>query len=217
MNHIRHSGIFDASSWPVTLIGAGGIGAITAITLAKMGIPRLAIFDDDRISPENLPTQFFPIGMLGWPKVTAAAQLVEVFSDETAVACTGDRLGGQNYYAVNSPVIVSAVDSIASRQAIWRAIKSTNWLWYLDARMGAEVFQLYSVAVDDCEWYGQVLAGLDESDVPDDPCTAKATIYTGCLAAAYIGRTVRQIITGRTPPRVLINNLITDGLVTIPA
>ena len=51
MNHTRHMGIFQVpSTFSVTLIGAGGIGATTALTLAKMGVRILQIFDDDTVS-----------------------------------------------------------------------------------------------------------------------------------------------------------------------
>jgi tRNA A37 threonylcarbamoyladenosine dehydratase len=59
MDDIRHIGIFNAAEWPITLIGAGGIGALTAITLGKMGVPTLNVWDGDEVSPENVATQFF--------------------------------------------------------------------------------------------------------------------------------------------------------------
>ena len=46
-------------NWPVTLIGAGGIGGLTAITLAKMGVPEMIIWDGDVVAIENTGTQFF--------------------------------------------------------------------------------------------------------------------------------------------------------------
>jgi tRNA A37 threonylcarbamoyladenosine dehydratase len=83
MDHTRHIGIFYAKNYTVTLIGAGGIGAITAITLAKMGVGQLHIFDSDDVEEINIATQFHQVSDVGKSKVSALAQTVEAFSGLT--------------------------------------------------------------------------------------------------------------------------------------
>ncbi len=201
MDHTRHIGIFYAKNYIVTLIGAGGIGAITAITLAKMGVGELHVFDSDDVEEINIATQFHQHSDVGISKVSALAQTVEAFSGLTPVTYKM-RVDSKNGLLLGSDIYISAVDSIASRKEIWKQISQTDVInqdfapWYLDARMGAEYFQMYVVNLGNTDWYQEVLSRQCDSDIPDEPCTSKATIYTGCIAAGCVGAVVRRIITG---------------------
>src|SRR5207244_2270936 len=56
---------------PVTVIGAGAVGSFVTLTLAKMGLRDLTVFDDDVVDVHNLPNQFYRLTDLGRPKVEA--------------------------------------------------------------------------------------------------------------------------------------------------
>ena len=214
MDHTRHIGIFDASQKTVTLIGAGGIGAITAVVLAKMGVSELIIYDDDMVEDVNLPTQFYPISALHSDKVDAACKLVYQFSDETYPGHVLGRYGADRM--AHTDIVISAVDSIASRKAIWAGLKDDcSWDWYIDARMGAETFQASIVSGEDSGWYHRNLALQDDSRIPDLPCTSKATIYTGALAAGHIGWIVRRIVTGEPLPKKIVHDLNAISLMAL--
>lgn len=216
MDHTRHIGIFNARDWPVTLIGAGGIGAIAAIVLAKMGIPVLNIYDDDTVDPENVATQFYGPSDIGQDKTWSLTKLIHNFSDETEVYPNYLRVGqtGVEPEYLKNPIIISAVDSITARQVIWNNVLETKWKWYLDARMGAEIFQLYAVKSDTTRMdnYNASLMDLNEADVPDEPCTSKATIYTAAIAAGHIGATVRKIVTGMNVPFLISHDIINNNI-----
>ena len=64
----------------VTIIGAGGIGSPAAITLSKMGIPKLKLMDDDTDTPYNLPSTFFRLTDPGKMKIDALSEIVALFS-----------------------------------------------------------------------------------------------------------------------------------------
>jgi hypothetical protein len=51
-------------------------------------------------------------------------------------------------------------------------------------------------------------------EIPTD-WLGKAKIFTGLLAAAHIGAAVRKIITGITPSRCLVHNILEDTLVKV--
>jgi molybdopterin/thiamine biosynthesis adenylyltransferase len=215
MDHTRHIGIFDASGLNVTLIGAGGIGALTAVVLAKMGVSYLTVYDDDTVDDVNLPTQFFQIEDLGKNKTHAVADLARNYSDEITVQAYPTRFDDQAPGLYGSDLIISAVDSITSRQKILKAVNGLDWDYYFDARMGAEIFQLYVVKKGDELWYQKGLMSIDESDVKEAPCTMKATIYTAAIAAGHIGAAVRKYITGGTLPRLISHN-IADHILLVP-
>lgn len=215
MDHTRHSGIFNASGLNVTLVGAGGIGAITALGLAKTGIKSLVVYDGDTVSPENLPTQLHRLGDLGRKKVFGLEEVIQMFSDDTQVFPTDERIDGTQ--PLNGELIISAVDSIAARKQIWRAVQMGFNSWYFDARMAAEEFHLYCVNTRNGRglWYDAMISAEDDSRIPDISCTEKATFHCALTAAGVIGLNVRKILTGLTPKRYTVFNMVADNYLAL--
>lgn len=214
INHERHSGIFDISHLSVTIVGAGGIGAITALALAKMGVGYLNLIDNDTVSDVNLATQFHALESLGLPKVEALKSEILRYADGTDILTEQDRVEPDGL--LYGSIVIAAVDSIASRKAIWSAVCRGKTRWFLDSRMAAEEFHLYSVDMEHgWDWYGKIIDREDDSRVENLPCTAKATIYTAAMSAGHIGAAVRKIATGLTPARYLVHNILSDSLLTM--
>ena len=208
MNHVRHENIFNVpAGFSVTLIGAGGIGATTALTLSKMGVRTLVVYDDDTVSHENIPTQFHRVYDIGIEKVDSLELTLREFSDE--LEYFGRRVRVTEHETIRSSLVISAVDSITARQDIWRAINNPDsaWQFYLDARMAAEEYQHFFLASNDADGksrYGERLMAMDENSAPDLPCTAKATFYTAMTAAGHVGKIVRDIVRGEATPHRLV-------------
>jgi molybdopterin/thiamine biosynthesis adenylyltransferase len=213
VNHIRHSGIFDASNLSVTLVGAGGIGAMTALMLVKMGVELLTIYDGDTVSEENLPTQLHRLGTEGELKVAALKATLELFGDDTQIFAEPARIGAGD--AVWGSIVISAVDSIQARKDIWQAVRNGKAGWYIDARMSAEEFQMHAIDMSSpkaVERYGRMIAAEDDGGIPDAPCTQKATFFCSAIASGHIGSVVRKIAAGRRPAAYLVHNILYDRL-----
>ena len=216
VDRTRHQDIFYAGNLGVTLIGLGGIGAITALTLGKMGVRQIAAVDDDTISSENIATQLHSQNHIGWPKATAFRETFSSFVDDVPLDSMIDRVNIlYPWKDLANEIIISAVDSISSRKEIWAAIMDRPWYWYIDARMAAESLLVYTVDAKDWYWYANMLFEQDDSLIEDLPCTSKATIFCGMGAACVIGSLVRRIATGIKPPRVFSWNILEDSLVAI--
>lgn len=197
----------EALETPVTVIGAGGIGSPTVLALAKMGCSRLIVYDDDRIEPHNLPNQVYRLDQLGMAKVEALAQVVKDFTGvDLEVHC--QRVEGQRL----SGIVVSGVDSMASRSTIWHGSIRYNPAvqLYVDARMGAEVCRIYSIRPvdpDDVRYYERTLYSDDHAE--EAPCTARAIIYNVLAAASLIANQVKKLANGEGLPREIILDLKT--------
>lgn len=228
IDHTRHIGIFYAQNFTATLIGAGGIGAITAITLAKMGLGELHIFDTDEIEDVNVATQFYGVSDIGSSKLEALASAVYHYS-HLAIVQHPQRVT-KDTHLPQSHIIISGVDSIISRQEIFQAVLSC-WgchqpggleqasvpnQWYIDARMSSEYLQVYAMNNLRYGWYSHTLEAQKDEDIPDEPCTSKATIYTACLAAGVIGALVRKIITGDQLGGILTFDIFTNQMMWTP-
>lgn len=198
MNRDRFSGVFNASRWPVTLIGLGGIGSNLAITLGKMGFSPLYLVDGDAVSEENCGTQLYIPDEVHWAKTQAMYYRLKHFAPDIEAYERCFYVDEHTEYElIAAPIIISAVDSIAARKQIWDAIADYDWMLYLDVRMGLETAQVWAVTQDMFGNYDAAIQAQDDSFIPDLPCTSKATFYGGALAASCAAYVLRRFITSK--------------------
>ena len=185
---------------PVTIIGAGAIGGWTALSLAKMGMTNLTVYDFDTVDIVNMNSQFYRFKDINRPKAEALADLIEDFTQIKIRAITGRYIGGQF-----DGIVISAVDSMAVRHLIWKEHqKALKTDLIIDPRMGAESALLYAMQPNnlaDRRTYPKTL--YSDEDAVQARCTAKATIYTANLLAGLVVRTVKGFLIDRDYPRTV--------------
>ena len=77
------------------------------------------------------------------------------------------------------------------------------------------MFQLFTINFDQpWTWYSSQLAALNEDDVPDLPCTARATIYTAFIAAGHIAHQIKRIVMGDPIPKLLVHDIANFQTIT---
>jgi hypothetical protein len=208
MNNSRHSGIFTiAPTASATIIGCGGLGGTTALTLAKMGYKYLTLVDPDVVADENTGTQLFRPSDIGMPKIMALQETLVDFADDIYISGVQGRIDAKSY--IPGGIIISCVDSITARKEIWQSVKTSAAEWYLEMRMAAEELQIHTVNMfHDWYWYEQYIAGQNEDDVVELPCTMKATYFTAMVAGGLAGSIVRKIHTGKPVAHKLTFNML---------
>jgi hypothetical protein len=198
----------------VTVIGAGGIGSFTLLALAKMGVKDLTAIDPDMVERHNIPNQLYGEGMFGNAKVAAAKELCEQLAS-VDIYTYQDKFDDSHAASIDK-VVVSGVDSMASRKEIWALIKGNAYVdLYIEARMGAEVSRINSINpcnAEDVEWYETTL--YDDKDAMPEPCTARAIIYNGFAIAALIASQVKKWAKQETVVKEIIFDMKTLTLVT---
>lgn len=192
---------------PVTVVGAGGIGSPVALALAKMGCRNLTLYDPDVVEAHNLPNQFYRLRDVGRPKVEALAEVIEEFA-VAEVRAIQEAVAGQ---ALNG-VVISGVDSMASRERIWReSIRYRPAVHlYIDARMGAQVCRVLTVRPvdpDDIDWYETTL--FPDEGSSEEPCTARAIIYTTLGLASLVANQVKRHARGEACERDVLVDFAT--------
>ena len=194
-------------AFPVTIIGVGGIGSPAALALAKMGCSHLTLYDPDIVEPHNLPNQLYRLKDVGRPKVDALAEVLAEFA-APEVRAVQETVAGQPLRGV----VISGVDSMASRATIWQ--ESIRYRaaapLYIDARMGAQVCRLLTVRPvdpDDVRWYEGTL--YSDENAAEDPCTAQAIIYTTFGLASLIANHVKCYARGEALERDLLFDFAT--------
>ena len=212
MDHTRHIDIYDVSKEVVTLIGAGGIGATTAIALAKMGISVLVVYDMDSVGTENLATQLHRLSDVGKSKVDAISEAISTYANDVTVFPRVERVTADTHF--DTKFVICAVDNIATRKTVFRKLLENikNTRYFIDARMSAEEFHLYVVDLLDGDARTRYQAMIDqESDeiVPELKCTMKSTIYTAFMAAGHTCNAVKKLAMGEGHPFSLVHNIKT--------
>ena len=185
----------------VTIIGAGAVGSFTCLTLAKMGVTDITIFDGDTVEEHNLPNQWYKPDHVGLSKTDALWDIIVDF--------TGVELRTHSHHYSNQPlngIVICCVDTMDTRLLLWREVKKLKPELYLDARMGAEVGKIHIVHPSDpasCRRYEEDL--YPSSEAFHATCTAKATVYCAAGLGAFIGGVVAGYVNGRRVEGMLVD------------
>lgn len=190
----------------VTLIGAGAVGSFTALALSKMGVEKLQIFDDDVVTPHNLPNQFYRGGDVARFKVDSLREILQDFAAVDARILAAKFIGG----TVGSIIVVTA-DNMTARKLAWEAFKSAgSCVGFIDARMGGELAIVYCIRKspkwhqhfnpvtewilkeEDREFYEANL--FPDEEMEPIRCTAKAIIYNVLAVSSLVCRAFKSLI-----------------------
>ena len=102
----------------VLLLGAGGLGAPTALYLAAAGVGTLGVVDDDVVDLSNLQRQVIHANdRIGVPKVDSAEQTINSLNPDVKVVKYQTRLDASNIMEIieGYDVIVDGVDNFPTR------------------------------------------------------------------------------------------------------
>ena len=185
----------------VTVIGCGAVGSFTVLTLAKMGITDITVYDGDTVEEHNLPNQWYRPDHIGMNKTDALWDVIYDF--------TGVELKANAYHYERETlrgIVICCVDSMDTRLKIWREVKKYEPELYIDTRMGAEVGKVLVVhpsLSNSCRKYEEDLYPSNEAY--HAPCTAKATIYCAAGLASFIGAIISAHINNRRPAGLIID------------
>ena len=205
MKFMRQSDIIDYSkidNTDVTVIGLGGIGSPLVYSLIKMGIPGQSItgYDHDHVDEVNLNSQFYRHTDVGQSKATALAKAMLQMENQSFNAV--------NDMYVDQPInniCVMAVDSIDARRDIFRKVrKMSDVNLIIDARMGAEFTEIYSMPTSNRGLLGRYTKTLHHRDeVVREPCTRKAIVYTTISTSGFIANLIKKFLLGEELPECL--------------
>jgi molybdopterin/thiamine biosynthesis adenylyltransferase len=199
MDYSRQTGIFNPEQYKgarVTVIGAGSVGSFLVLSLAKMGLANITVYDHDKIEEHNLPNQFYRAEDVGEFKVEALADIVWKFA--------GVRLNvhPEKYQAQElKGIVIVATDSMDSRKAIWLQVRRQPLVDLLaDIRVGGEVALIFAIKPTlDRAFYEDSL--YSSAEAFRAPCGQQAIIYTVLGTACYASSLLRKHLVGERYPK----------------
>lgn len=191
---LRHLSVFSPTAFGnrrVDVIGAGATGSRMVLSLAKLGVENLHVWDFDKVAAHNVANQAFGNGDVGRLKVDALAELVK---NQTGadIVIHPEKVDGTQ---VLGSVVFLLTDTMASRKEIWE--KGLRYKLpvslVVETRMGADSMRVYTVNPNDPSHIRNWEATLCSDDVAEvSVCGASITV--GPTAEMLSGLAVWQFI-----------------------
>ena len=178
----RQSRIYDPEkhNMPVTIIGGGSLGGWIAECMTRLGVLEFILWDADKVEKHNIPNQPFRPSHEGKSKVDTLKSIMEDINKD--VKCVVHNKFWTPDDKLETPVIVSAADSIKVRQLVAQHAPKNALI--IDVRSGTEAFDVFFCKKNNQkEWdfYNQFF--FDEKDVAEADCNLQMVGYSSQVIA----------------------------------
>ena len=192
---------------PVTLIGCGAAGSGVGIILAKMGAQFLKLWDGDRVEEHNIPNQYYGNDALGKYKVEALMDEMLRYTPREMNPTIETHMEHYTGEPVTTEYVFVLVDSLEARRDIFTSLRNNhNVKWLIDARMGAEIYQLYTVNMENGLEKREYWESLQVEPL-EAPCTARSIIYNVMSMAGLAVAMFKGLVREQSVPRTIGINL----------
>lgn len=191
---VKHSRFSDAPFFrPGTVVmigGAGGIGSWLSLLLARVGCG-IWLVDNDIIDEVNMAGQLYRSNDVDRTKVGAMRDILNEFAPLSKVYAIQNKVDEDNDYA--APYTFSAFDNMTARKILFEQwAKNPDRKAFFDGRMLMESGQVFTVLPGMEDEYRKEL--FDDSEVEDQPCSAKATSHSGALIASLMVASFNNLV-----------------------
>ena len=190
----RHVGVFSPDAFGnrrIDVIGAGASGSRIVLSLAKLGLENIHVWDFDKVEAHNIANQAFSQADIGRPKVDALKDLVERATG-LAITTHNERVNGTQALG---EVIFLLTDTMSSREEIWKKgirYKMRTKLM-IETRMGTDQGRVYTINPTkpaQVKGWEETLCGDDVAEVS----ACGTSISVGPTAEFLSGLAVWQLI-----------------------
>ncbi len=188
----NHIGIFNPESYDhyaISIVGCGSVGSFTALTLAKMGFKTLFLYDKDKVERHNIPVQFFNINSIGLEKTRVLSDMIQQYSDCRA---TDMKIKYKRLLPFISPIVISSTDNMGSRKQIYKGCLKSKVKLLIDARMGGEVFSIFTVDLTNPEARAKYEKTFHKTI--NLRCTEKGIIYNCLMISSTIASQLVKVL-----------------------
>ena len=195
LNITRHIDVFspdDFGARRIDVIGVGASGSRVVLSLAKLGIENIHVWDDDVVEAHNVPNQAFGMDDVGKLKVEALKDMVKRMTG-IEIITHAERVNGTQALG---EVVFLLTDTMSSRKQIWNAgikYKSRTKLM-IETRMGSDQGRVYVINPTTPAHVRGWEAASNYGDEAAEVSACGASISVGPTAEFLSGLAVWQLI-----------------------
>ena len=184
---------FNKLSTQLTIVGAGAIGSMASIALAKMGFVAQTVYDFDEVDIVNMNCQGFGFKHIGMSKVDALRDLYSMFSALDLLSTHNEKFTSSN--KISSPIMICALDSMAGRKEILESCLLSGTKWLIDPRTSIQYSTMYVVDLHDKDAVNEYKKTLySDEEAVQEPCTMKATSFVSYITGGMVAKVVKDLV-----------------------
>lgn len=207
-NFSRQINIIDVEKFntPIHIIGAGATGSWVALSLSKMGIQNITVYDFDEVGMHNLPNQMFGLNHIGKNKALSIKSLIRNLTGFNIRAKdrkieSGELLQG---------IVFILTDTMKSRKDIYyKSIRNNpNIELFIETRMDLRGGRIYVIDPKDrdmCKKYEETLYNDEDTEV--SACGVSQTVLP--TAMGITSQAIWQLL-AHINNEVMYNEIIID-------
>lgn len=189
---------------PVTVIGAGGIGGWVALQVARIGCPRLTVYEPDTVEDHNLENQPYWSRHIGHPKINGLRGRLNDSASTHRKHGHPMKINLYQEFADRDTkfrgVVVVCVDTLDARREIFAAVKYNAAVKLLiEAGAGEYQGMIYALNPKDRDhvrWY--------EPTLSDDMAAVQQRMCVMPEVAPVFATIISRLITGfADAPRIM--------------
>ncbi|MEI6118425.1 MAG: ThiF family adenylyltransferase [bacterium] len=194
INPIRHIKVFDPHVFGnkrVDIIGCGSTGSRIVMSLAKLGIENLHIWDFDIVEAHNIANQIYQQDDIGKKKVDALAEHIKRATGLT-IHTHPDKVDGTQKLG---EIVFLLTDTMSSRKEIWeKGIRyQLSIKLMVETRMGSDNGRVYAINPCKCSHTKAWEDTLHNDDIAEISACG-ASISVGPTAEIVSGLAVWQFL-----------------------
>lgn len=191
---LRHLSVFSLHAFGtrrVDVIGAGATGSRIVLSLAKLGVENIHVWDFDKVEEHNVANQAFGLEHVGLLKVDALAQLVRAATG-AEITVHSEKVDGTQTLG---DIVFLLTDTMSSRKEIWNGCLKYKLRTSLmiETRMGADSGRVYAVDPNKPDHIRAWEEALYE-DAETEVSACGASVSVGPTAEVISGLAVWQLI-----------------------
>lgn len=152
----------------VAIIGLGGLGTVSALYLALVGVGKLTLVDQDTVEVNNLHRQvLYSLSDLRYPKVEAAERRIKQINPEVAVNAVPENIRIENVASIlaDATCVVDGLDNMQTRYVINKYCADKQLPFIFGGAIGMEG-NVATLKVPDTPCLECILPGLEDANLP---------------------------------------------------
>lgn len=209
----RQDGIFapdNYNQYGITIIGCGAVGSFIGINLAKLGMSKFTLYDNDKVEKHNLPNQFFKNTDINKWKVKALhREMTEYAPTKKIEIMSHPKKFNPKSKIIKNRIVYSCVDSMKSRMIIFEKALKDGVQLLIDTRMGGQIFEIYTVDLTDEKSIKRYADSLhDDKDSVQERCSERSIIYNVLVISGLAVAQLVKVLKGDNYKKEITGDLV---------
>lgn len=190
----------------IFIYGCGSIGSHTTISLTKIGLKEIRIYDYDEVEKENLPSQFYSTQHSEGQKVKKLREMTELMTG-TRISYTQAKIEEKTgIFVPMESIHILAFDNIEARKIMLKKLEGYP-VHIIDGRIGGYQYEKYYIRANEeqeTKEYEKTLKG----EFSELECGEKTLWPVNQMIASRITADVIKIIKKQKPSYMEKGNLM---------